>query len=95
MACSVYEIFPCCELCGAEGEGDTALTDLTTMAMASLTVENQVVGRKTILEPKTAAIWWTTTVMGKSTAMIPIAVILGCAQILRVVLQIRDACANN
>ena len=23
MACSVYEIFPCCELCGAEGEGDT------------------------------------------------------------------------
>lgn len=23
LACSVYEIFPCCELCGAEGEGDT------------------------------------------------------------------------
>jgi hypothetical protein len=23
LACSVYEIFPCCEMCGAEGEGDT------------------------------------------------------------------------
>ncbi|HEX7774575.1 MAG TPA: hypothetical protein VF435_19280, partial [Pyrinomonadaceae bacterium] len=50
------KFFPVANCAGQRARAIPALTDLTTMAMASLTVENQVVGRKTILEPKTAAI---------------------------------------
>ena len=47
LACSVYEIFSCCELCGAEGEGDTCFDGFdndgdgfTDCAEPSCTVQN-------------------------------------------------------